>query len=88
VTGEYKLKRETQFCKNTKKILKGQSEAINRRQTDSTMAKIKRTKGQATIYKTLHRKKKIEQHEPHSKLVIEPPVFTSKLLIYDFWFQF
>ena len=25
----------------------------------------KRTKGQKTIYKTLHRKLKIEQHEPH-----------------------
>jgi len=29
------------------------------------MAKRKRTKGQTTIYKTLHRKLKIEQHEPH-----------------------
>jgi hypothetical protein len=28
------------------------------------MAKRKRTKGQTTIYKTLHRKLKIEQHEP------------------------
>jgi len=28
------------------------------------MAKRKRTKGQATIYKTIHRKLKIEQHEP------------------------
>ena len=42
---------------------KGQSESINRR-TDNTMAKRKGTKGQATIYKTLHRKQKIEQHEP------------------------
>jgi len=25
----------------------------------------KKTKGQTTIYKTLHRKLKIEQHEPH-----------------------
>ena len=30
-----------------------------------TMAKRKRTKGQRTIYKTLHRKQKMEQHEPH-----------------------
>jgi len=28
--------------------------------TDNTMAKRKRTKGQTTIYKTLHRKPKIE----------------------------
>jgi hypothetical protein len=30
---------------------------------DSTTAKWKRAKGQTTIYKTLHRKLKIEQHE-------------------------
>jgi len=29
------------------------------------MTKRKRTKGQTMIYKTLHRKLKIEQHEPH-----------------------
>jgi len=29
------------------------------------MAKRKRTKGQTTIYKKLHRKQKIEQNEPH-----------------------
>jgi hypothetical protein len=29
--------------------------------------KRKRAKGQAKIYKTLHRKLKIEQHEPHKK---------------------
>jgi hypothetical protein len=34
------------------------------RRTDNTMAKRKRTKGQTTIYKTLHRKLKIEQYEP------------------------
>jgi hypothetical protein len=28
----------------------------------------KRTKGQTTIYKTLHRKLKIEQHGPHLNL--------------------
>jgi hypothetical protein len=32
--------------------------------TDHTMAKGKRTIGQVMIYKTLHRKLKIEQHEP------------------------
>jgi hypothetical protein len=26
---------------------------------------LKRTKGQITIYKTLHKKQNIEQHEPH-----------------------
>ena len=31
------------------------------------MTKRKRTKGQSIIYKTLHRKLKIEQHEPHKK---------------------
>jgi hypothetical protein len=35
--------------------------------TDNTMAKRKRTKGQTTSYKTLHRKLKIERHEPHKK---------------------
>ena len=30
----------------------------------NTMTKRKRTKGQTTIYKTLHRKLKMEQHEP------------------------
>jgi hypothetical protein len=39
-------------------------EAINRR-TDNTIAKRKKTKGQTTIYKTLYRKLKIDQHEPH-----------------------
>ena len=32
---------------------------------DNTMAKRKWTKGQRTLYKTLYRKRKIEQHEPH-----------------------
>ena len=31
------------------------------------MNKRKRTKGQTIIYKTLHRKLEIEQHEPHYK---------------------
>ena len=34
------------------------------------MAKRKRTKGQITIYKTLHKKPKIEKHEPHLKPVM------------------
>jgi len=45
------------------KISKGPSEAINRRMTDNTMANRKRAKGQITIYKTLHRKLKKEQHD-------------------------
>jgi hypothetical protein len=36
-----------------------------RRRIDYTMAKRRRTKGQTIIYKTLHRKLKIEQHESH-----------------------
>jgi len=39
---------------------KGFSEAENHRRTDNTIVKGKRTKGQTTIYKTLHRKLKIE----------------------------
>jgi hypothetical protein len=35
------------------------------------MAKQERTKGQTTIYKTLHRNLKIKQHEPH-KLEAQP----------------
>jgi hypothetical protein len=40
------------------------SKSVNRR-TDNTMAERKRTQGQTTIYKTPHRKLKIEQHKPH-----------------------
>jgi len=39
---------------------KGKSESVNRSWTDNTMVKGKRTKGQTTIYKTLHKKLKIE----------------------------
>jgi len=41
-----------------------QSESVNQRRTDQT-TKWPKEKGQTTIYKTLHRKLKIEQHEPH-----------------------
>jgi len=34
------------------------------RTTDNTMSKRTRTKGQIIIYKLLHRKQKIKQHEP------------------------
>jgi hypothetical protein len=40
----------------------------NRRRTDNTMAKRKRTKAQIIIFKILHRELKIEQNEPHLKL--------------------
>ena len=40
--------------KKSLKILKGLSEAINRGRTVNTIVKIKRTKGQTTIYKTFH----------------------------------
>ena len=39
--------------------------AVIRRWTDNTMAKRKGTKGQTLICKALHRRLKIEQHEPH-----------------------
>jgi len=40
---------------------------IHKSQTDNTMAKRKRAKGQTMIYKTLHIQLKIEQHEPDLK---------------------
>jgi hypothetical protein len=33
---------------------KGQSESVNRRRTDNILAKRKMTKGQVTMYKSLH----------------------------------
>ena len=47
------------YVKKSLKIQKGESESVNGR-TDNTTAKRKRTKGQTTIYKTLHIKLKIE----------------------------
>jgi len=45
---------------------KGLSITANKRSICKTMAKIKRTKGhKQTVYKSLHRKLQIEQHEPH-----------------------
>jgi hypothetical protein len=43
---------------------KGWSESVNRK-TDNKLTKRKGIKEQTTIYKILHRKLKIEQHEPH-----------------------
>ena len=50
-----------QFTKDNKGVIR----SVSHRRTDNTMAKRKRTKEQTTIYKTLHRKLKIEQHETH-----------------------
>jgi hypothetical protein len=50
---------EIAYDKKGLKIPKGESESVNR-QIDNTTAKRKRTKGQTTIYKTLHIKLKIE----------------------------
>jgi len=44
--------------------IKGVIEAVNWR-ADNPLAKRKGSKGQTMIYKTLHRKRIIEQHEPH-----------------------
>jgi len=49
------------MLKKSLKIPKRKSESVNWR-TDNKMTKRKRTNGQTTIFKTLHRKLKIEQH--------------------------
>ena len=59
------LKFDTWFMKKGLKIPKEQSESVNLRRTDNTIANRKRTKAKTTIYKTLHQKLKIEQHEHH-----------------------
>jgi hypothetical protein len=53
----------TQEFEDTKGVIR----TINWRRTDNTMSKRKRTKGHTTIYKTLHRKLKTQQHEPFYK---------------------
>jgi hypothetical protein len=50
------------------KIPKGLSEAVRWKRTDNTLAKKKKDEKQPLIYKTLHSKLKIEQHEPHKKM--------------------
>ena len=62
--GQLKKEKKNDLAGKLLKILMMKSEAINRR-TENTMTKKKRTKRNTTIYKTLHRKLKIEQHEPH-----------------------
>jgi hypothetical protein len=56
------IKHTTAYTRSKKspKIPKAQPESPTNRRTDNTMAKRK-----WTIYKTLHRKLKIELHEPH-----------------------
>jgi len=51
--------------KKSLKIPKVQSEYANTRRTEKI--KGKKTKGQTTIYKTQHRKLKIEKDQPHWK---------------------
>jgi hypothetical protein len=46
----------------------------NQRMTDKRKTKRIRTKGQTMIYKTLHRKLKTKQHDPHYKLGENPGV--------------
>jgi hypothetical protein len=50
---------------------RSKSKSVNQGRTDNTMAKRKKTKGQTTIYKTLHRKLKIEQHRTSLKTGVE-----------------
>ena len=59
------------------KIPKGNNRPhlANRRSTDNTVAKRKRTKRPAMIYKTLHKKVKIEWHEPCEKPVMNSCVY-------------
>ena len=57
------------YCKEKFEDIKGKAEAINQR-TDTE-------KGQALIYKTLHRKLKIEQHEPHQEQDVNSSWFLS-----------
>ena len=51
------------ISKKCLKSPKGQPEAVNWMRTDNTITKPKMTKGQTTIYKTPHRKLKIEQQK-------------------------
>ena len=49
------------------KLVKWQSEVMNRWNTDNATAKVKRTKRQGMSCKTLHRTLNIEQHKSHWK---------------------
>ena len=56
---QYIVTIDQEKLEDTKDVIK------NRKSTDCTMTKSKKTKGQIIIYKTLHRKLKIKQHEIH-----------------------
>jgi len=47
---------------DAKRVVRGRKSKTGRQHNGQ---KRKSTKGQTTIYKTLHRKLRIEQHEPH-----------------------
>ena len=63
------LKANPEIEKNRKlQILKGWSEPVNRKRTVYAIwPKRQRRKGQTIIFKTLHRKLKMERHEHHYK---------------------
>jgi hypothetical protein len=48
----------------TNQPTKRESEPVNQRRTGNAIAKRKKTTGQTMMYKLLHIKLKIEQHEP------------------------
>jgi hypothetical protein len=60
-----KLK-ELEDTKGVNKIHTSQKDRTTK--TNNVMTKRKRTNGQTTVYNTLHRKSKIEQHKTHYKL--------------------
>jgi hypothetical protein len=71
VTTLHKLQSSKWSPNSRNEYLLSQGEVIrmSKSKTDSQHnGQKKRTKEQTTIYKTLHRKLKIEQHEPHLKL--------------------
>ena len=52
---------------DTNIVLRVMGYTVNRSRTDNTMSKRKGSKGQITIYKTLHRQHKMEPNEPDKK---------------------
>ena len=57
------------MAKRTDNTMAKRTDNTMAKRTDNTMAKRKRTKRQTMIYKTIHRKLNIEQHEPQSPLL-------------------
>ena len=78
--GEVRSRKSKERQHNGQKIPKGKSEAVNQRKDNTMVKRYQRgsqkpyvkgkttqwskEKRQTTIYRTLHRKLKIEQHEP------------------------